>query len=117
MPVASSLSLFTRHPLVLQTSFSEIKRQAAEQPLVLVGTPGSVGVREVNGSHFYYRQFYDPQGKKRAEYVGPVADTATEERAFALRRRIELPRLRPLDDELAVRFCDYLANLALPLLR
>jgi len=90
VPVASSLSLFTRHPLVLQTSFSEIKRQAAEQPLVLVGTPGSVGVREVNGSHFYYRQFYDPQGKKRAEYVGPVADTATEERAFALRGRIEL---------------------------
>ncbi|HSO31140.1 MAG TPA: GSU2403 family nucleotidyltransferase fold protein [Labilithrix sp.] len=89
MPPAPA-TLFTRHPLVLQTSYSEIKRQAAEQPLVLVGTPGSVSVREVNGSRFYYRQFYDPQGKKRADYVGPVADAATEERVTALRERIEL---------------------------
>ncbi len=88
--MASSVSLFTRHPLVLQTSFSEVKRQAAEQELVLVGTPGSVGVREVNGSRFYYRQYYDPQGKKRAEYVGPVAEAGAEERVAALRSRIEV---------------------------
>ncbi len=89
MPITKS-SLFSRHSPVLQTSFSEIKRQAAEQPLVLVGTPGSVSVREVNGSRFYYRQFYDPQGKKRAEYVGPVADRAAEERVAVLRDRIGL---------------------------
>ncbi len=81
-------SVFSRHSLLLQTSFSEVKRQAAEQSFVLVGTPGSVSVREVNGSRFYYRQFYGPEGKKRAEYVGPVGDDAAEERAVVLRDRI-----------------------------
>ena len=90
MPAPPPASLFSRHSLLLQTSFSEIKRQAAEQPFVLVGTPGSVSVREVNGSRFYYRQFYDPQGKKRAEYVGPVADVAAEDRVAVLRDRIGL---------------------------
>lgn len=90
MPSPTRSSLFSRHPLVLQTSFSEVKRQAGEQPFVLVGTPGSVSVREVNGSRFYYRQFYDPQGKKRAEYVGPVADPEAEVRVAVLRDRIGL---------------------------
>ena len=90
MTPSPTSSLFSRHSPVLQTSFSEIKRQAAEQPFVLVGTPGSVSVREVNGSRFYYRQFYDPQGKKRAEYLGPVKDAAAEERVLVLRDRISL---------------------------
>ncbi|MDB4940617.1 MAG: hypothetical protein JWP97_151 [Labilithrix sp.] len=87
---ARGARLFTRHPLLLQTSFSEVKRQAAEQAHVLVGTPGSVGVREVNGGRFHYRQFYDPQGKKRAEYLGAVGDAAAEERAQTTRDRIAL---------------------------
>ena len=80
--------LFSRHPLVLQTAFSEVKRQASEQSAVLLGTPGSVGVRDVNGSRFYYRQYYDAVGKKRAEYLGPIDDDAAEARATALRERI-----------------------------
>ncbi|HEY3816050.1 MAG TPA: GSU2403 family nucleotidyltransferase fold protein [Polyangiaceae bacterium] len=82
------MPLFTRHPLVLQTAFSELKRRAEEQPLLLTGTPGSVGVREVSGRPFYYRQFYDAQGKKAAEYIGPVGTQRSEERVGALREAI-----------------------------
>jgi len=70
------MPLVTRHPLLLQTAFSELKRQAMEQPFFLVGTPGSVSIRIVNGRKFYYCQFYDAQGKKSAEYLGAL-DAAT----------------------------------------
>jgi len=82
-------TLFSRHSLVLQTSFSEIKRSAREQPVVAIGSPGSVGVREVKGREFYYRQFYDARGRKTASYVGPVGDPDAEARAGALRQGIE----------------------------
>jgi len=84
------MSLFTRHPLVLQTAYSDLKRRAQEQPFLLTGTPGSVSVREVSGRSFYYRQFYDAQGKKAAEYVGPVGAPQAEERAEAVREAIAL---------------------------
>lgn len=83
-------ALFSRHPILLQTSFSEVKRQASEQPFVLVGTPGSLSVREVKGRKFTYRQFYDAQGSKAAEYVGPADDPKADERAQAIRAQIEL---------------------------
>ncbi|HEY5241831.1 MAG TPA: GSU2403 family nucleotidyltransferase fold protein [Polyangiaceae bacterium] len=86
------MSLFTRHPLVLQTAFSDLKRRAQEQPFLLTGTPGSVGTREVSGRPFYYRQFYDAQGKKAAEYIGPVGAKQAEERAEAIRGAIALTR-------------------------
>ncbi len=81
-------SIFSRHPLVLQTAYSDLKRQALEQPFVLVGTAGSVGAREVKGRRFLYRQFYDAEGKKQAEYVGPEGDAAAERRASHLREQI-----------------------------
>ena len=55
--------LFTTHPLSLQTEYSELKRLAQEQHSVFVGTPGSVTIRTVTGRGFYYRQYYDPNGK------------------------------------------------------
>ena len=36
------MPLFTRHPLALQTAFSDLARRAMEQPVLLAGTPGSV---------------------------------------------------------------------------
>jgi hypothetical protein len=86
-PVHAS-TLFTRQPMALQASYSEIKRQAFEQPSLLIGTPGSVGVREISGRTFYYRQFYDAQGKKAAEYIGAVGAPEAEDRAAALREQI-----------------------------
>src|SRR4051812_14760503 len=81
-------ALFTRHAMLLQTAFSEVKRRAGELPRVLVGSPGSVGVRRVKGREFYYRQFYDAQGRKAAEYIGAVGDRDAEERASAVREQI-----------------------------
>jgi hypothetical protein len=81
--------LFSRHPLALQTAFSEVKRHALEQPFALVGSPGSVGVREVKGRRFLYRQFYDAQGKKAADYLGPLDDVAVTARAQTIRDRID----------------------------
>ena len=83
-------SLFTRHPMLLQTAFSELKRQASEQTAVLVGTPGSVGVRQVKGRPFYYRQFYDAEGKKAARYIGAAENADAERLAAAIRDQIAL---------------------------
>jgi hypothetical protein len=83
------MALYTRHSLLFQTAFSELKRHAAEQPFAFVGTPGSVGEREVNGRRFYYRQYYDAQGKKRAEYIGPVGAAKSNARARSTRRAID----------------------------
>jgi hypothetical protein len=48
-----------------------------------------VGVRVVKGGSFYYRRFYDAEGRKAAEYIGAVGDPGAEERAAALREQIE----------------------------
>jgi hypothetical protein len=81
--------LFSRIPLLFQTEYAELKRRAAEQAMVLVGSPGSVGEREVNGRRFHYRQFYDAQGTKSAQYLGPVGESDAEAKASAIRAAIE----------------------------
>jgi len=86
------MHVFTRHPLLLQTAFSELKRQALELPSVLEGTPGSVGTRNVNGRPFFYRQFYDAEGKKAAQYIGSTEDPKAAARAEALREQIALTK-------------------------
>lgn len=83
-------TLFTDHLLALQTAFSDLKRQALEQSLLLVGTPGSVTVRVVNGRSFLYRQYYDPQDKKAADYIGPTDDPDAQARANRIREQIEV---------------------------
>jgi hypothetical protein len=87
-----SRTLYTRHPLVLQTAFSELKRQAEEQPFLLAGTPGSVGTRTVKGKEYLYRQFYDAQGKKTAQYIGAAGDPEAERSAEAIREQIEVSK-------------------------
>lgn len=81
-------SLFSRHSLALHTLFAEVKRRAVELASVPTGSPGSVGIREVKGRKFYYRQFYDARGRKAADYVGPVDDPRAEARARSLREAI-----------------------------
>jgi hypothetical protein len=92
--------LFTRHPAVLQAAFSEMKRVAQQQPLLLTGTPGSLDAREMKGRVFYYRQFYDAEGVKATEYIGPAGRPEVEERAAAVRRAIELAQLLVRDARL-----------------
>jgi hypothetical protein len=88
--VAATNRLFTPHPLLLQTAYSELKRLAGEQRLLLVGTPGSVSEREVKGSRFLYRQYYDALGAKSADYIGPAADADALARADLIREQISL---------------------------
>jgi len=82
------MSLFHRHSLALQGSFSEVKRAAHEQPFILAGTSGSVGVREVSGGRFYYRQFYDAEGNKCADYIGPVGNPLAELKVKVVREAV-----------------------------
>jgi hypothetical protein len=84
------MPLFSRQSLLLQTTFSELKRRASEQSVLFVGTPGSVGERTVSGRSFWYRQFYDPQGTKSAEYLGAVGNAEAERLAQDTRERIEI---------------------------
>ena len=80
-------SLFKQHPTAFQTAFAELKRRAFEQEALLVGTPGSVVVRT---EQFFYRDYYGPDGKKAADYVGPVDDADAKARAACLRDQIDL---------------------------
>ena len=81
-------TLFTKQPMALQTAFAELKRQALEQPVVLVGTPGSVVTRTNAGRRFLYRDYYDPTGKKAGDYIGPEQDPAAQSRAAEVREQI-----------------------------
>jgi hypothetical protein len=84
------MSLFSRHSVAVQTIYSDLKRRALEQLFVLVGTPGSVGEREVRGRPFLYRQFYDARGKKVADYLGSSDDDGARRRAAEVRDAIEV---------------------------
>lgn len=93
---------FTRHPLLVQTAYSELKRQALEQSVLLIGSPGSVGAREVGGRSFLYRQFYDAEGSKAAQYLGSSEDPAARARADAVREQIALAGALAKDARLLV---------------
>jgi hypothetical protein len=80
--------LFTSHLPSLQVAFSDLKRQAIEQPFLLTGTPGSVTTREVSGREFFYRQYYDPQDRKSADYIGSVDDPVGKAKADQIREQI-----------------------------
>ena len=82
------MTLFTPHPLYFQTAFSDLKRQAREQPFLFVGSAGTVSERTVNGRAFYYRQHYDALGKKTQDYVGAVDDPAVIARVADVRAQI-----------------------------
>lgn len=84
--------MFSRHPLLLQTAYSDLKRQALEQSSILIGTAGSVGTREVGGRSFFYRQFYDAEGAKAARYIGSTSDPTAIARARELRDQIALTK-------------------------
>lgn len=86
--MASSLS--TPHPAPLQAAFSELKRLAGEQRVLLVGSPGAVVERQVKGRRFLYRDFYAPGGKKAADYLGPSDEPRSVEIAARTREAIEL---------------------------
>jgi hypothetical protein len=86
------MGLFSQHSFALKTIYSDLKQRAFDQTFLLVGTPGSVGAREVRGHPFLYRQFYDPGGKKSAEYIGAAGDEMARMRAAEVREVIAVTK-------------------------
>ncbi|HVZ73306.1 MAG TPA: GSU2403 family nucleotidyltransferase fold protein [Polyangia bacterium] len=84
-------SLYTAHSRPLTVLYSEIERQALDQPKAFTGTAGSVIERMNAGKfRFYARSYYDADGRKREEYLaGPVGDAAADAAAADLRARIK----------------------------
>ncbi len=82
------MALVAKHPLALQTAYSEVKERALGLDTHFPGTPGSVVVRTVKGRTFLYHQYYDALGAKVADYIGSTDDAAAVTRADATRDRI-----------------------------
>jgi hypothetical protein len=83
--------LYLTHSPGLAATYADVENHALHQPEPLVGTPGSISVRQnANGSAFYVRQYYDYDGRKRDQYImaSPGAPE-TERLANEWRARIE----------------------------
>lgn len=80
--------LFSRFPLGIQAAYSELKQRAFDQESLLIGTPGTVSERTQDGRLYYFRQFYDAEGAKGAEHIGPRDHAASASKAAAIRGRI-----------------------------
>lgn len=78
--------LYTPHPRALQVMYGDVETFAHAQDSVLIGTAGSLLLRQNgHGFKYYARQYYDAAGKKREAYVaGPVGDAAAEAQAAEL---------------------------------
>ena len=82
-------SLYRRHSPGLAATYADIENHALGQPDVIIGTPGSITIRENGGGvRFYARQYYDHDRRKRDQYIG-VDSPETEAKVAALRVRIE----------------------------
>lgn len=90
--------LYRAHGRSLTALHSDLESYALSQPLVFVGTAGSVIERtNASGFCFYAHQYYDGDGKKRERYLaGPVGASEAETTAETMRARIlELKELVP----------------------
>jgi hypothetical protein len=84
MPAA----LFARFPLALQAAYSDLKQRAFDSTDLLLGTPGTVSEKIQDGRRYFFRQFYDSEGAKATEYIGPVDQPEAARRAEEIRDRI-----------------------------
>jgi hypothetical protein len=64
----------------LHTAYAQAKEVALAQKTVPLLTAGSIQTEERAGSKFVYRYRYDANGKRIAEYLGPLSDPATSEK-------------------------------------
>jgi hypothetical protein len=77
------------HERALSLVFSELARQAAEAPAVLLGTPGTIAERSnAEGTRFWVRRYSDASGARREQYVGKTDDAESTARVDDLRVRI-----------------------------
>lgn len=82
--------LYTRHSPGLAAVYADVENNALNREEPLVGTPGSLTVRQnASGSQFYVRQYYDYDGRKKDQYIGgPPGEVEAEKRAEEWRSRI-----------------------------
>lgn len=83
-------ALYTRHSPGLAALYADIENSALHQEEPLIGTPGSVSIRQnASGAQFYVRQYYDYDGRKTDQYIGgPAGSEAADRRAEEWRTRI-----------------------------
>jgi len=75
--------LYRKHAPALAATFADVENHALSQDEAIVGTPGSITVREnASDTRFYVRQYYDFDGRKRDQYLCRV-DSEDCERALA----------------------------------
>jgi len=68
--------LYLRQSAGLAAVYADIENHALNQGEVLVGTPGSITLRQnAGGATFYVRQYYDHEGRKKDQYIAGQADT------------------------------------------
>jgi hypothetical protein len=91
MPVPSPL--YRKHAPALAATYADVENHALHQDEVMVGTPGTISLREnANGTKFYVRQHYDFDGRKRDQYLCRI-DSPDREAAIAdWKRRIDEAR-------------------------
>ncbi|HEX5394258.1 MAG TPA: GSU2403 family nucleotidyltransferase fold protein [Rhodocyclaceae bacterium] len=78
--------LFREHELAFRTQYAELKERTLAAGTLLPGTPGSLKLKEINGSRYWYRVSYSVPGKAREELVCKEGDEAALE---AAKERIE----------------------------
>jgi hypothetical protein len=85
-----AVALYARHSSGLAAVYADMENSALNQDQPLVGTPGSISIREnAGGSRFYVRQYYDYDGRKTDQYLGgPVGDPGADARAEEWKTRI-----------------------------
>jgi hypothetical protein len=83
--------IYKKHPPALATTYADVENHALNQEEALVGTPGTISIREnASGSKFHVRQYYDYEGKKKDQYIaGPPGSRETERSVQYWRKRIE----------------------------
>ena len=85
--------LYRRQPAALAATFADVENHALNQDEIVVGTPGSITIREnASKTRFYVRQYYDFDGRKRDQYLCREGGEGCESTVAEWKRRLEEAR-------------------------
>jgi len=85
--------LYRKHPRSLATTYADVENHALHQDEILVGTPGTISVRQnAAKARFYVRQYYDFDGRKRDQYLCQAGVKECERVVDAWKKRIDEAR-------------------------
>jgi len=85
--------LYRKHPRSLATTYADVENHALHQDEILVGTPGTISVRQnAAKARFYVRQYYDFDGRKRDQYLCQTGVKDCERVVDAWKKRIDEAR-------------------------